>query len=1216
MSKGRLGPGGAALSVQPEMDGHLGPQVAVLSVQREQQVLQNREEDAAYSGDPPADYSGLGPGPSWPPWPQQADPPPVSPARHLGPGGTVQSVQCRQRELQKKKEEDAAFAGDPPADYSKLGPGGTVQSVQCRQRELQKKKEEDAAFAGDPPADYSKLGSGSWPPWLQQADPQQVSPANEEEEMYEEEVVPDPDPDDWFTPSGENTAHRSSRHLPYSADIQGSSSQHNINLAMFNALRSMELKFSSVTSELCSELRCLGEVVARHMPEVRHLADHKRADRAAGLSARGNGKQRGREKKNCKPCNKQKSKGCNGNEKKGGQAKMDLLGVTSSAAQVKGNGPPKYPKPRNDEKVENSGNRKGGGLAGPQLKIEKMCEEERQGFLLNLSSDQSTVSVLLATTLDGKGRHKGHQVDPKLVEGTSCLELGGNEDRSAGVAQDCLFDKSSLPDGTAGDGATATMTMTLTEPGPGDLTDTSTSDSGMTDRDSVTETVVQSLSDPLEESKVKMTFRGPADGTGGAAHHHEVAVEAERMVIEDVPANVQYDRKKQESLISKEMVVQMGLQNFGEPCLKELTSVLEAPPVTSTRRHKLFFKTGPFSVASVTVYEVDSIGLLPAALSVHAADALFPQWGRKAQQAKWGLTSGKIDVLFGVDAVHLHPRVESLCDGVKLLRSNLSGNYFLTGTSIAMTVDTLTGALMCNRSVRPTQPVVTHTEPAPPGADFLAPVTQSGGAGCGTVTTTVTSMESDPVVKAGTLASDSSLTEKESESEVAAHSLATAMSENVVKFPKCGPDLGSGRANFHHRVAMAAEKTVANGTPANVQQEAVTQVSLAKRESVTRLSLRNRDSPGHSTLAEALRAPPVTSKRRHSLHFMTGARYMTSLIVCEVEDIELPPVTCDEHAPVALLPQEERKGHQVNWGIVSGRVNTQLGVNVVHLHPSAAKLCDEMELPRSNISSNCLLAGFVTGSPDDPPAGPLSNCELLKPAQSVATSAAPTLQVAAPSAPAAQPSNKSKDVGAHSLLELVSCHSTTPSSGVDRIMPANIIQVKRARVVPVLRESTVIKEIVICHKAFKKKDDRNFYFTSVDKNSLDPRGVTEAMNLESLLKKLVQLSLIARLAELGIILIVAVSLARGCRVWALTIVWSTQNQLTTTSTRRTNKTAEVMTRKASKQTEDEADQPLPYLLKHLRNQEDPRRPLWDPASGILGKKRHDAPAEAEVIKPV
>ena len=117
---------------------------------------------------------------------------------------------------------------------------------------------------------------------------------------------------------------------------------------------------------------------------------------------------------------------------------MDLIGVTCSAVQVKGNGPPKYPKPRNDEKVDNSGDRTGGGVAGPQLKIEKMCEEEKQGFLLNSPSDQSTVSVLSATTLDGKGHSKGHQADPKLVEGTSCLELGGNEDRDAGVAQDCL----------------------------------------------------------------------------------------------------------------------------------------------------------------------------------------------------------------------------------------------------------------------------------------------------------------------------------------------------------------------------------------------------------------------------------------------------------------------------------------------------------------------------------------------------------------------------------------------------------------------------------------------------------------------------------------------------------------------------------------------------------------------------------------------------------
>ena len=92
-------------------------------------------------------------------------------------------------------------------------------------------------------------------------------------------------------PSGENTAHHSSRHLPYSADKQGSSIQHNINLHMLSALR------------------CLGEVVVHHMPEVHHLVDHKRADRVARLSARSNGKQRGLEKKNCEPFNKQKKQG-------------------------------------------------------------------------------------------------------------------------------------------------------------------------------------------------------------------------------------------------------------------------------------------------------------------------------------------------------------------------------------------------------------------------------------------------------------------------------------------------------------------------------------------------------------------------------------------------------------------------------------------------------------------------------------------------------------------------------------------------------------------------------------------------------------------------------------------------------------------------------------------------------------------------------------------
>ena len=80
-------------------------------------------------------------------------------------------------------------------------------------------------------------------------------------------------------------------------------------------------------------------------------------------------------------------------------------------------------------------------------------------------------------------------------------------------------------------------------------------------------------------------------------------------------------------LITTEMVARLGLSQHGEPCWMELTSVLGAPMVISSRRHRLHFKTGPCSVATVIVYKVDYIGSLPAAYDVRATEQLFPQAG-------------------------------------------------------------------------------------------------------------------------------------------------------------------------------------------------------------------------------------------------------------------------------------------------------------------------------------------------------------------------------------------------------------------------------------------------------------------------------------------------------------------------------------------------------------------------------------------------------------
>ena len=56
-------------------------------------------------------------------------------------------------------------------------------------------------------------------------------------------------------------------------------------------------------------------------------------------------------------------------------------------------------------------------------------------------------------------------------------------------------------------------------------------------------------------------------------------------------------------------------------------------------------------------------------------------------------------------------------------------------------------------------------------------------------------------------------------------------------------------------------------------------------------------------------------------------------------------------------------------------------------------------------------------------------------------------------------SNRSNNVEVYSLLESASCHSASLDLRVERIMPAEIIQVKKMRAVPVLRCLAVITEV-------------------------------------------------------------------------------------------------------------------------------------------------------------
>ena len=110
---------------------------------------------------------------------------------------------------------------------------------------------------------------------------------------------------------------------------------------------------------------------------------------------------------------------------------------------------------------------------------------------------------------------------------------------------------------------------------------------------------------------------------------------------------MQYDTGAEVCLITTEMVARLGLSQHGEPCWMELTSTLGGPPVISSRRHRMHFKTVPFSVATVIVYKVDNIGWLLTTYDVCAAEQLFPQTGRADLHANWGITSGAVECYSG-----------------------------------------------------------------------------------------------------------------------------------------------------------------------------------------------------------------------------------------------------------------------------------------------------------------------------------------------------------------------------------------------------------------------------------------------------------------------------------------------------------------------------------------------------------------------------------------
>ena len=188
------------------------------------------------------------------------------------------------------------------------------------------------------------------------------------------------------------------------------------------------------------------------------------------------------------------------------------------------------------------------------------------------------------------------------------------------------------------------------------------------------------------------------------------------MMVEGVPANVQYDTGAKVCLITTNMVVSLRLLRHREACLMELTSALGVLPVISSRRHRLHFRTGRYQLRPwLSTRQTTSGHYQPCMMCTLTSTCSHSQ-----------------DVLLSINAAHLHTREEKLHSGVKLLHSCVLGNYLLSGMMIADSVDTPMGPLIKYRSLSTELVASVASMPALLAAARMAPVDQLHGASVGT----------------------------------------------------------------------------------------------------------------------------------------------------------------------------------------------------------------------------------------------------------------------------------------------------------------------------------------------------------------------------------------------------------------------------------------------------------------------------------------------------
>ena len=180
------------------------------------------------------------------------------------------------------------------------------------------------------------------------------------------------------------------------------------------------------------------------------------------------------------------------------------------------------------------------------------------------------------------------------------------------------------------------------------------------------------------EAKEEAGVKPVASVSGTQGKKNPTLLLAEMLHIEGGLAVMHYDTGATAYLVSSNFIRKLNLFSRGKRVQVSVTSGLEGEAEEVTLMHELYIRW-PRSSAHACQFLEGKIQRLPQPPAEDVLNEMFPYPDREDWMADWGLTEGEVDILLGVDMIHLFPKLNVTMGRLSLYLSFITERYMVMG---------------------------------------------------------------------------------------------------------------------------------------------------------------------------------------------------------------------------------------------------------------------------------------------------------------------------------------------------------------------------------------------------------------------------------------------------------------------------------------------------------------------------------------------------------